>query len=171
MRLEHLCRITLQYAGESSWHQPYQRPDGTSEQEFGYGTGHGTVTGEVFEGTLAWVNCPARREDGVWAPDLRGMIKTADGGELLLSFTGLSIDGDYPQPRRAITGQVGLITQHEPLRWLNTCFLVGEGEINASAALQWWLDAFVCVNDQVQYPPAIGVLPPDRFRQGTSTQA
>ncbi len=161
----------MQYAGGSSWHQPYRRPDGTSEQEFGYGTGGGTITGDVFAGTLTWVNCPARREDGVWMPDLRGSIKATDGGELLLSFSGLSIDGAYPQPRRAITGRVGLITEHEPLRWLNTCFLVGEGEINASKALEWWLDAYVCVNDRVDYRPAIGSPAPARFRQGTDAVA
>jgi hypothetical protein len=48
MRLEHLCRITLQDTGNSSWHRPYRRPDGTSEQEFGYGSGGGTITGDVF---------------------------------------------------------------------------------------------------------------------------
>ena len=109
MRLEHLCRITMQYTGDSSWHQPYTRPEGSSEQEFGYGTGDGTVTGELLNGTLTWVNTPERREDGVWMPNLRGFIKAADGGELLLSFTGLSIDGDSPERRRSIVGHVGLI--------------------------------------------------------------
>ena len=159
----------MRYSGESCWQQPYQRPDGGGEQEFGYGTGDGTVTGDIVEGTLTWVNFPARREDGVWTPNLRGMIKLSGGGELLLSFAGLSIDGAYPQPRRAIVGQVGLITEHERLRWLNTCFLVGEGEINASVALEWWLDAYVCVNDLVDYQPAIGSPAPARFRQGTTT--
>jgi hypothetical protein len=167
MRLEHLCRITLQYTGDSSWQQPYVRPDGgSSEQEFGYGTGEGTVTGELLNGTLTWVNTPEHREDGVWMPDLRGFIKADDGGELLLGFQGLSIDGDWPEERRrAIVGQVRLITGHEPLRWLNTCHLVGEGEINARV-LQWWIDAYVCVNDIVEYPPALGAQAPDRFRQG-----
>jgi hypothetical protein len=165
MRLEHLCRITMQYTGDSSWHQPYVRPDGDGEQEFGYGTGVGTVTGDLLNGTLAWVNTPERREDGVWMPDLRGLVKADDGGELLLSLSGLSIDGDWPEPRRSIVGQVRFITDHEPLRWLNTCHLVGEGEINARI-LQWWIDAFVCVNDQVEYPSKIGAVPPARFRQG-----
>jgi hypothetical protein len=155
----------MRYTGDSSWHQPYQRSDGSSEQSFGYGTGEGTVTGDVVQGTLAWVNTPARREDGVWMPNLRGLIKASDGGELLLSFTGLSIDGEHSERRRSIVGQVGLITEHEPLRWLSTSFLVGEGEINARL-LQWWIDAYVCVNDTVEYPPAIGVPAPGRFRQG-----
>jgi len=94
MRLEPLCRITMRYTGGSSWHRPYARPDGTSEEEFGYGTGEGTVTGDLINGTLTWVNVPRRREDGVWTPDLRGFIKADDGGELLVFIQGLSIDGD-----------------------------------------------------------------------------
>jgi hypothetical protein len=155
----------MQYTGESSWHAPYLRPDGNrNEQEFGYGTGDGTVTGDL-EGTLTWVNCPERREDGVWLPNLRGFIKETGGGELLVFFDGLSIDGDWPDPRRVVVGRVNLVTEHEPLRWLNTVFLVGEGEIDARI-LQWWVDAYVCVNDKVPYPPKIGAQPPARFRQG-----
>jgi hypothetical protein len=32
---------------------------------------------------------------------------------------GLSIDGDWPDPRRVVVGRVNLVTEHEPLRWLN----------------------------------------------------
>jgi hypothetical protein len=124
----------MRCTGDSSWHRPYLRPDGTSEREFGYGTGEGTLTGDL-QGSLTWVNTPRQREDGVWAPDLRGFIKTDDGGELLIFFEGLSIDGDWPEPRWAIAGQVTLLTQHEPLRWLSTCFCVGEGEIDARQLL------------------------------------
>jgi len=84
----------MRYTGGSSWHRPYARPDGTNEEEFGYGTGEGTVTGDLINGTLTWVNVPRRREDGVWTPDLRGFIKADDGGELLVFIQGLSIDGD-----------------------------------------------------------------------------
>jgi len=155
----------MRYTGDSCWQAPYQRSDGGSEQEFGYGTGEGTVTGDVFQGALSWVNTPERREDGVWTPDLRGVIKADDGGELLLAFAGLSIDGEWPEPRRAIAGRVQLITEHEPLRWLNTCFIVGEGEIDAKV-LQWWVDAYVCVNDAVPYVPKLGAPAPSRFQQG-----
>jgi len=63
---------------------------------------------------------------------------------------------------------VNLITGHDPLRWLNTCCCVGEGEIDARI-LQWWVDVYVCVNHTVEFPPAIGAQPPKRFRQGTRT--
>ena len=160
----------MRYTGDSSWHRPYARVNGESEQEFGYGTGEGTVTGETLQGTLTWVNTPRRREDGVWEPDLRGFIKAADGAELLVFLNGLSIDGDSPEPRRSIVGHVNLVTEHEPLRWINTCFLVGEGEIDPRL-LQWWIDVYVCVNDNVEYPPAVGAQPPERFRQGSTTES
>jgi hypothetical protein len=170
MRLEPLCRMTMRYTGESSWQRPYARANGPSEQEFGYGTGEGTVTGEALEGTLTWVNTPRRREDGVWEPDLRGFIKAADGGELLVFFKGLSIDGNSPEPRRSIAGHVSLVTEHAPLRWVNTCILVGEGEIDARM-LQWWIDVHVCVNDIVAYSPTVGAHAPERFRQGGTRES
>jgi hypothetical protein len=50
------------------------------------------------------------------------------------------------------------------LRWLNTCFIVGEGEIDEARDM-WWLEAYVCVNEVADGPPALGVEPPERFRQ------
>ena len=29
----------------------------------------------------------------------------------------------------------------------------------------WWLDTYVCVNEEAQGPPALGAAPPERFRQ------
>jgi hypothetical protein len=40
---------------------------------------------------------------------------------------------------------------------------VGEGEIDEDRE-EWWLDVFVCVNEQAQGPPAIGDEPPERYR-------
>jgi len=44
------------------------------------------------------------------------------------------------------------------------CFVVGEGAIDEDRA-EWWLDAYVCVNELAERPPAIGKEPPERFRQ------
>ena len=57
-----------------------------------------------------------------------------------------------------------MTTEAEPYRWLNTCFLVGEGEIDEERE-NWWLDTFVCVNERAEGPPALGAEPPERFRQ------
>jgi hypothetical protein len=40
-------------------------------------------------------------------------------------------------------------TEAAAYRWLNTCFLVGEGEIDEEQEV-WWLEAYVCVNERAQ---------------------
>ena len=144
--------------GASSWHRPYG-----GEEGIGFGQGDGEVSGELV-GTVAWSNYPRRREDGVWTPNLRGTIATGEGDEILLSLHGQSVEEDAAGSRRAILARVELTTEAERWQWLNTCFLVGEGEIDGDRE-HWWLDVFVCVNEVAQGPPAIGAEPPERFRQ------
>jgi hypothetical protein len=163
VRLEPLCRISLTYR-DASWHRPYGERGIDDEERIGFGLGDGTVTGAI-EGQIAWANAPRRRQDGVWTPNLRGMIRIQDGSELLISVHGQSIDEDAPGRRRAILARVELTTEALPYRWLNTCFLVGEGEIDESRE-DWWLDVYVCVNELAQGPAALGARPPERFRQG-----
>jgi hypothetical protein len=143
----------------SSWHRPYG-----GEEGLGFGQGDGEVSGDLA-GSVLWANYPRRREDGVWTPNLRGTIATRDGGEILVSVQGQSVEESAAGSRRAILARVELTTEAERWRWLNTCFLVGEGEIDEERE-NWWLDVFVCVNEQAQGPPAIGAEPPERFRQG-----
>ena len=151
----------MRYA-DSSWHRPYGARDEGAEG-LGFGRGEGTVTGEI-SGRVLWANYPRRREDGVWTPNLRGVITADDGADLLVSIHGQSIQEDAPGERRAILARVELTTEASPYRWLNTCFLVGEGEIDEEREA-WWLDTYVCVNEQAQGPPALGAEPPERFRQ------
>ena len=146
----------------ASWHRPYGSLRGDGEA-LGFGQGEGVVSGEI-EGKLLWANYPRRRQDGVWTPNLRGMIATRDGHELLVSVDGQSVEEQPSGYRRAILARVELTTEAEPYRWLNTCFVVGEGEIDEERE-EWWLDAYVCMNEQAQGPPAIGAEPPPRFRQ------
>jgi hypothetical protein len=96
------------------------------------------------------------------------VITTDDGYEVLVSIHGQSVDERGPGMRRAILARVELTTEADQYRWLNACFLVGEGEIDNTRE-DWWLDTYVCVNEQAQGPPALGAEPPPRFRQrGTS---
>jgi hypothetical protein len=152
----------MQYVA-GSWHWPYGSRGG-DEEALGFGHGDGAVSGE-FEGELFWANFPRRRQDGVWTPNLRGRIALRDGNELLISIHGQSVQeieaAGHP---RAILARVELTTEAEPYRWLNTCFLVGEGEIDEEREY-WWLDVYVCLNEQAKGPPAIGAEPPARFRQ------
>jgi hypothetical protein len=141
----------------SSWHRPYG-----GEEGLGFGQGDGEVSGDL-SGSVAWANYPRRREDGVWTPNLRGTIATREGEEILLSIHGQSVEESPPGSRRAILARVELTTEAERWRWLSTCFLVGEGEIDEGRE-EWWLDVFVCVNEVALGPPAIGAEPPERFR-------
>ena len=149
--------MSMRYT-DATWHRPYGGAEG-----IGFGHGDGAIEGEI-EGTMVWANYPRRREDGVWTPNLRGMIRTPDGHELVASIHGQSVEEDAPGSRRAIVSRVELTTDAEPYRWLNTCFAVGEGEIDENREV-WTLDVYVCVNEQAQGPPAIGAEPPERFRQ------
>ena len=161
MRLEPLCKLSMRYV-QDSWHRPYAAESADTEG-LGFGHGDGDVTGEI-EGTLVWANYPRRRQDGVWTPNLRGMISAADGHELLVAMHGQSVEEQGAGRRRAIVARVELTSEAEPYRWLNTCFVVGEGEIDEEREA-WWLDTYVCVNETAQGPPAIGREPPERFRQ------
>jgi hypothetical protein len=148
--------------GEASWQRPYGG-HGDHDEALGFGHGDGTVSGEI-DGTVFWANYPRRRQDGVWTPNLRGVITAPDGSELLLSIHGQSVQEQAPGDRRAILARVELTTEAEAYRWLNTCFLVAEGEIDEERE-HWWLDTYVCVNEQAEGPPALGAEPPERFRQ------
>jgi hypothetical protein len=162
MRLEPLCTITMRYSG-ASWHRPYGRDVESAVEAVGFGQGEGEVTGDI-EAAVVWANYPRRREDGVWTPNVRGSLTTATGKGLLLSIHGQSVAEQASGHRRAVTARVELTSEDAEYRWLNTCFLVGEGEID-EAGEQWWLRTFVCVNEEALGPPAIGTEPPDRFRQ------
>ena len=158
MRLEPLCRLSMRYA-EGAWVTPF----GTAERA-GFGWGDGTVSGDLLRGGVRWANFPRRREDGAWTPNLRGVIRSEDGAEVLVSLHGLSVEeatGDGV--RRAILTRVELLSDHETYRGLNTSFVVGEGEIDEETE-EWWVDTYVCVNETAVHPPAIGAQPPERFR-------
>jgi Protein of unknown function (DUF3237) len=161
VRLERLCKLSMHYLA-ASWQQPYGSGD---DAEFlGFGHGDGQVTGEI-EGELFWANYPRRRQDGVWTPNARGVITTGDGEQLLVSMHGQSVKEDSPRHLRAIIMRIELTTDAERYRWLNTAFLVGEGEIDEERE-DLWIDVFVCVNELAQGPPALGAQSPERFRQG-----
>jgi hypothetical protein len=81
MQLESLRRLSMYYAA-GSWHRPFGFRAG-DEEALGFGHGWGVVAGEI-EVQLVWANYPRRRQDGVWTPNLRGVITARDGGELLV---------------------------------------------------------------------------------------
>jgi hypothetical protein len=157
--------MSMRYTA-GSWHRPYGAR-GDDAEAMGFGQGDGEVTGDIA-GTVIWANYPRRRQDGVWTPNIRGVITTDDGSELLLSVHGQSVLEDGQGVRRAILARIELTTEAEPYRWLNTCFLVGEGEIDEERESAW-LEAYVCVNEAAHGPPALGQDAPERFRQRAPT--
>ena len=128
MRLEPLCTITMRYTS-GSWHHPYGQDVDSAKEGIGFGQGDGDVTGDI-EGTTQWANYPRRREDGVWTPNVRGVLTTKTGKSVLLSIHGQSVTEQAPGHRRAVTARVELTSEDTEYRWLNTCFLIGEGEID-----------------------------------------
>src|SRR6266550_4715862 len=142
MRLEPLCRVAMRFA-DGAWVRPF----GTAEAA-GFGWGEGAVSGDVLQGSVRWANYPRRREDGVWTPNLRGVIRTDDGVEILVSLHGQSVQEEEAPDgvlRRTILTRVELLTDDERYRWLNTTFIVGEGEIDEETE-EWWVQAHACIN-------------------------
>jgi hypothetical protein len=162
MRLETFVNMDMRYSS-GSWHRPYTKGAGPADEGIGFGQGEGELSGEI-EGTMVWANFPRRRQDGVWTPNLRGRITTAQGEEILVSIHGQSILEETPGQRRAILARVELTTESERYRWLNTCFLIGEGEIDEEKE-EWWMTTYVCVNQIAEGAPALGSEPPERYRQ------
>jgi hypothetical protein len=162
MRLEPFGTLRMRYS-HGSWHRPYGRDSKQGEEGIGFGSGDGEFKGAI-EGAVVWANYPRRREDGVWTPNLRGLVTTPNGEEVLISIHGQSVEEAAPHSRRAILARVELTTEVERFKWLNTCFLVGEGEIDEESE-EWWLTTYVCVNEEAVSPPAIGAEPPEHFRQ------
>jgi hypothetical protein len=161
MRLEPLFRLSMRYADGAAWMRPFGAAEGA-----GFGWGEGTVTGDVLRGEVRWANYPRRREDGVWTPNLRGVIRTDDNAEILISLHGQSVQEASPTGvGRAILTRVELLSAvGATYGWLNTSFIVGEGEIDEETD-EWRIQAYVCINEVVAHPPAIGDAPPERFRQ------
>lgn len=146
---------------EGTWITPF----GDAESA-GFGWGEGTISGGALQGRVRWANYPRKREDGVWTPNLRGVLFTEDGAEILISLHGQSVEERTSTGRRrAILARVECLSEHENYRWLNTSFVVGEGEIDEETE-EWWIQTHVCVNEVGAGSPAIGQAPPERFRSG-----
>jgi len=82
--------------------------------------------------------------------------------DILLTVHGQSVQ-ERTGPGRAIIARLELLTEYDRYRWLNTSFVVGEGEIDEETE-EWWIHAFVCVNEVAEHPPGIGQAPPEAFR-------
>jgi hypothetical protein len=71
---------------------PREAPDdGTAESGLGWGLGKGVLTGDRLAGNAQWANYPMRRGNGAMHPNLRGVITTGDGAEVIFELTGRTV--------------------------------------------------------------------------------
>jgi len=106
--------------------RPFGGDDGA-----GYGEGSGTVTGDRLVGTCVWSNQPRRRGDGRMLPDVRGLIITDDGAEVLFSLTGITVFTDQGRGEQNLVGT--FTAEDERYAWLNDRVYVAEGVIDPAA--------------------------------------
>ena len=135
MILEPLCSVDLRYEGEFHLVRPYGNESGT-----GWGRGDGTVTGQRLSGSYAWSNHPRRRGDGSMLPNVRGVVTTVDGAEVILELTGRTGFDDHG------TGHQSLFAlfeaEHPSYTWLNDIICVGQGRIGQD--LTSHIEIFAC---------------------------
>ena len=96
MHLDKLCSIEFRYL-DAHFPKPYGDESGPP----GWGIGEGTVSGQRPSGTIKWSNHPSLRSDGVALPDFRGVISTADGAKVLVSFAGRTVNDQTESDTRA----------------------------------------------------------------------
>ena len=145
MRLEHLCDLELFYREESLYQGKFvvARPYESQEAE-AYGEGDGWVKGKRLKGTARWVNHPHCRSDGVWLPNLHGVIQTEDGASILFSLQGrtkFTAEGKGHQLLNTI-----LQTGDKRYQWLNDSICVLEGVIEGFAMQA---QVFQCINELI----------------------
>lgn len=141
MRLEHLCDFSLEYdALGVALVRPYAGHEGQ-----GFGTGTGRVTGERLSGDVRWANYPRMADDGVFLPDVRGVIAT-HAGPVLFEFRGHSVPVAPGSVRRAVTAAVAFRAGDDDHRWLNHVVAVHEGFIDFTT-MTMSFPTFVCVAD------------------------
>ena len=147
MRVEHLCDMELAYREESLYQGKLvlARPYGSQEAS-AYGEGDGLVKGDRLKGRARWVNHPHGRSDGVWLPNVHGVIQTEDGASVLFSLHGRTRFVDGGKGRQLLT--VIFETGDERYSWLNETICVFEGVID-DAAQVFNARVFQCINEMV----------------------
>ena len=145
MRLEYLCDLELAYREESLYQGKFvvARPYDSQEAN-AYGEGDGWVKGERLQGTARWVNHPHCRTDGVWLPNVHGVIQTEDGASILFSLHGRTKFMTGGQGHQLLT--TILETGDERYAWLNDSICILEGVIKGFAM---HAQVFQCINELV----------------------
>ncbi len=109
----------------------------------GWGIADGTVSGERLRGTVNLSNHSSTRSDGVVMPEMRGVITTADGRKLVVSFTGRTVfvDRENGKAGRALF-MVLFESEDKGYSWLNNEVCFAEGLIPPGH-----LEIYLCTNE------------------------
>ena len=107
MRSERCIRLNRRTSGDTA--EYVELYDGAFLQMFG--RGEGTVDRHSVEGRIEWTNFPPRRPDGVYLPDITGVIRL-DGSDrpIMYRLQGISLLPD-DQGRRLFAGAAAWLTQ------------------------------------------------------------
>jgi len=147
VRLEPVCTFEWSYDADGRVSGGYVllRPFG-GDDGAGYGEGSGTVTGNRLAGTCVWSNQPRRRGDGRMLPDVRGLIVTDDGAEVLFTLTGVTV---FTDDGRGGQNLVGTFTaEGEHYAWVNDLVCVAEGVI-VPAANTILIHVYAAINELI----------------------
>ena len=143
MRLDYLCDVEWSYREETAIGGAFVRlrPYGTDEGA-GFGVLAGMVSGDRLRGSLTCVNHPRVRSDGVFCPDIHGVLQTDDGVPIVCTFRGCTVFGG---PRGDAILGVTFAAEAERYRWVNPAFGLYEGVVNPHPGGRIYL----CVNERV----------------------
>ena len=95
-----------------------------------FGRGEGSVDWDGKSGRIEWTNFPSRRPDGVYLPDITGLIRlTGSDYPIMYRMHGISLLPDH-NDRRLFAGPVRWFTDHPDLLWLNDRWGYEEGELD-----------------------------------------
>ena len=88
------------------------------------GRGEGSVEWAEIHGTIEWTNFPQRRPDGVFLPDITGVIRLADHEHpIMYRLHGISLLPDK-RDRRLFAGPVRWYTDRETLRFQTRSYVL-----------------------------------------------
>lgn len=126
MRSELLYSTVQSYLGDST--EFVQLFDGAFLQMFG--RGEGTIDWAGRTGRIEWTNFPSRRPDGVYLPDITGVVRL-DGSDhpIMYRMHGISLLPDE-HDRRLFAGPVRWYTDDPEFIWLNDRWGYEEGQLD-----------------------------------------
>ena len=142
MHLTPLCSMDLRYTSDFHLIRPYGNESGA-----GWGIGEGTVTGQRLSGGIVWSNQPQRRGDGAMLPKVRGVITTAEGGQVFCDLIGRTV---FLARDGATVGRQLLMTLFESearqYAWLNNTVCMTEGVMDPETGTAHF-EVHICESD------------------------